>query len=218
MSEASAADLPIRCGLAATNLTDAGRPDLDPEEDLAATFDAVTLMLGLENQGEGQLFVTTRRVIWARSAGDSAYGVHFTSLVIHAVASASEEFPRDNIYIQLDGPESVEDDTQDSTPEVRLVPSDESTVASIFQALCEGAAANPDSDMEDDEGDFFFDQDEINQGAAKAEGDGHAEMLDRFDAMLQAPSNGAASIHPNQFEDADSSSEDGHGCPCHPRR
>lgn len=31
-------------------------------------------------------------------------------------------------------------------------------VAAIFQALCDGAAANPDEDMEDDEGDFFFDQ------------------------------------------------------------
>ena len=31
-------------------------------------------------------------------------------------------------------------------------------VAAIFQALCDGAAANPDEDMEDDEGDFYFDQ------------------------------------------------------------
>ena len=31
-------------------------------------------------------------------------------------------------------------------------------VPAIFQALCDGAAANPDEDIEDDEGDFFFDQ------------------------------------------------------------
>ena len=28
----------------------------------------------------------------------------------------------------------------------------------IFQALCEGALANPDPDAEEDEGDFFYDE------------------------------------------------------------
>ena len=31
-------------------------------------------------------------------------------------------------------------------------------VNAIFQALCDGAVANPDPDAEDDEGDFFFDE------------------------------------------------------------
>lgn len=31
-------------------------------------------------------------------------------------------------------------------------------VDAIFQALCEGALANPDPDAADDEGDFFFDE------------------------------------------------------------
>jgi Regulator of volume decrease after cellular swelling len=31
-------------------------------------------------------------------------------------------------------------------------------VDAIFQALCEGALANPDPDAEEDEGDFFYDE------------------------------------------------------------
>lgn len=31
-------------------------------------------------------------------------------------------------------------------------------VDGVFQALCEGALANPDLDAEEDEGDFFFDE------------------------------------------------------------
>lgn len=217
MSQISASDLPTRCGLAATNLTDARRPDLDPEEELASTFDCITLMIGLETQGEGQLFVTSRRMIWAGAS--TAFGVQFTSLIMHAVASASEEFPHDSIYLQLDGAEVFDDDREDSSPQVRLVSSQESVVSSIFQALCDGAVANPDSDVEDDEGDFFFDQDEINRGAAQANNNSHADMLNRFDAMLQMPGDQAVSSDPQQFDDADSSSDDGHaGCPCHPRR
>ncbi len=31
-------------------------------------------------------------------------------------------------------------------------------VDAVFQALCDGAAANPDPDAEDDEGDFYYDE------------------------------------------------------------
>lgn len=34
-------------------------------------------------------------------------------------------------------------------------------VETIFAALCECASKNPDPDQEDDEGEFFFDEDEV---------------------------------------------------------
>ena len=36
-----------------------------------------------------------------------------------------------------------------------------SAVEAIFTALCECASKNPDPDQEDDEGEFFFDEDEV---------------------------------------------------------
>ncbi len=56
----------------------------------------------------------------------SAMAVPFTGLIMHAVASASEEFPRDSIYMQLDGAQAPLDDADDAAPEVRLVPADAS--------------------------------------------------------------------------------------------
>lgn len=53
------------------------------------------------------------------------YSVCFTDIMMHAVASASDCFPRPSIYMQLDGVESPDDEDSDgAAPEVRLVPSD----------------------------------------------------------------------------------------------
>lgn len=167
-----------------------------------------------------------RRVIWVggSNAGGQqrpSYSVHFTDIVMHAVASPSEIFSRHSIYMQLDGAQSADeqDGGDDAAPEVRLAPSELSqsefvralhciashrkpcsstaqmfflhthmfcthtavspkttslcfseanillAVDAIFQALCEGALANPDPDAEDDEGDFFFD--EVNLSASR---------------------------------------------------
>lgn len=75
----------------------------------------------------------------------------------------------------------------------------------VFQALCVGAEANPD-DVDEDEGDFFYDEDEVNAGL-------DADALVRLQALedrLQLPS--ASEFEeliagdPERFEDAD---EDG---------
>ena len=74
-----------------------------------------------------------RQVIWACSQMSSAMAVPFTGLIMHAVASASEAFPRDSIYMQLDGAQAPLDDADDAAPEVRLVPSDASAGVSLLQ-------------------------------------------------------------------------------------
>lgn len=42
--------------------------------------------------------------------------------------------------------------------------------------------------------------------------------LTYLDELIALWSLQAVSSDPQQFDDADSSSDDGHGCPCHPRR
>lgn len=57
-------------------------------------------------------------------------------------------------------------------------------VDAIFEALCAGAEANPD-DMEEDHGDFFFDQAEVQAGM---ENDEDAQQrLAAFEDRLQLP-------------------------------
>ena len=166
-----------------------------------------------------------RRVVWvgggAGAAQPPSYSVHFVDIMMHALASPSEDFSRHSIYMQLDGAQPADDEDGDDRgpPEVRLVPAESSqsahddqhvftyiqgtvlmcrctlpmcwspgqavirlavlnlaapteqrslpcptavsmvyAVEAIFQALCEGALANPDPDAEDDEGEFFYDE------------------------------------------------------------
>jgi Regulator of volume decrease after cellular swelling len=57
-----------------------------------------------------------------------SHGVHFTDIMMHALASPSEDFPRHSIYMQLDGAQAADDqDGSDAVPpEVRLVPAEPS--------------------------------------------------------------------------------------------
>lgn len=73
-----------------------------------------------------------RRVIWvggsnASGAQQPSYSVHFTDIMMHAVASPSEAFLRHSIYMQLDDAQSADDEDSDGgAPEVRLAPADPS--------------------------------------------------------------------------------------------
>jgi hypothetical protein len=72
----------------------------------------------------------------------------------HAIARAgtSDEFANSCIYCQLESEDVVE---------LRLVPEDASSVDNIYREMTECAALNPDT-VEEDEGDFFYDHDEVN--------------------------------------------------------
>jgi hypothetical protein len=56
-------------------------------------------------------------------------------------------------------------------------------VDAIFEALCDGAEANPDA-MDDDEGNFFYDQAEVSAGMDE----GVQERLAALEDRLQLPS------------------------------
>ncbi len=60
MASEAAMDLARRCGLAAAELDQLGKPSLGDEEQLQHSFESVSLMLGVEDQGAGTLFVTSR--------------------------------------------------------------------------------------------------------------------------------------------------------------
>ena len=98
--------------------------------------------------------------------------------MIHAISRD----PKPCIYLQLDddsegdfigaadGAQALaeeaeeEEEAEEVTPELRIVPSDPSVVEEIFRVLCECAALNPDPQGEDDEGEFYFDEDEVIKG------------------------------------------------------
>ena len=81
------------------------------------------------------VFVPNRQVVWVGGAMRPRYSfsVHFTDIMMHAVASPSEDFARPSLYMQLDGAQpSEEDDGDGAAPEVRLVPGDDSQSAKLL--------------------------------------------------------------------------------------
>eukprot|EP00242_Pyramimonas_sp_CCMP2087_P009216 CAMPEP_0198209434 /NCGR_PEP_ID=MMETSP1445-20131203/15818_1 /TAXON_ID=36898 /ORGANISM="Pyramimonas sp., Strain CCMP2087" /LENGTH=217 /DNA_ID=CAMNT_0043883205 /DNA_START=119 /DNA_END=772 /DNA_ORIENTATION=+ len=139
----------------------------------------------------GALYVTTRRVFWLSDTdAPNGFSITFHNIAMHAISRDPESFPHSCIYMQIDtgelyeSDEEEEEEGQEIITELRIVPSTDESLETVFQALCDCAALNPDPEVEGDdaEGDFFFDEDEIHEGA---EGDEREEMLNRFDEMLQ---------------------------------
>lgn len=82
-----------------------------------------------------------RRVVWvggSNAGGEQrpSYSVHFTDIMMHAVASPSDAFAQHSIYMQLDGAQSADDEDGDAAaPEVRLAPADPAHSASCCLLL-----------------------------------------------------------------------------------
>ena len=140
--------------------------------------------------------MTGTRILWlpADRAGEG-WGVRFSHISWHAVCRDQEAVPRPCVYCQLD--------REDEVSEVMVIPEDEEQLGALFKIFCEGVAANPpeggdaDEDDEGDEGELFYNEEEVELGARQA------EMLDRFDAMLSVP----AAFEEGQFDDAEQDDE-----------
>lgn len=176
----------------------AGGPvlDKDADEEMHLTQPGVCLCFGDESEPNhpGTLYITTRSVHWLSDTDmGKGFKTAFRSITMHAVSRDTETFPHACIYMQVESGESAgayeeeEDEEADGTLELRIVPADAACLEAVFQALCDCAALNPDADDEDgdEEGGFFCNEEEILAGAG---GDERADILSRFDAMLQIPS------------------------------
>eukprot|EP00884_Botryococcus_braunii_P009633 jgi/Botrbrau1/18671/Bobra.0386s0001.4 len=186
-------------------------------ETLVSFYPDVSLVLGEKlNQGPGKVYVTSRRIIWLSQVGpEHGCYVAFPSISVHAtVRDCKDDADRPYIYLQLEpfpdaAPSSNEEDENlDMSPEVRLVPSDPGCLQSIFEAMCEAAANNPDPGLEEDEGDFIYDAN-IEMGCSEAQ---REAMLARLEGLLEVPGEDAVEElivnDPSRFEDPDNE-EDG---------
>lgn len=214
------------------SLTEDKQPVLNAEEEeqLSCSYSSVELVVGDPGSsvGTGSVFVTTRRLVWVpdsssggAAASSSSIACSYKQISMHAVARDTEAFPKPCVYIQLDegsvgmGAEAEEDEgeeqEEEESAELRLVPAQDSEVESLFQAVCDASALNPDSDMEEEAGaQLFFDEAEVLAGlpddqraallAARAE---EAMVLDGVDELMAQD--------PERFEDEDDFEEEGEG-------
>mmetsp|Transcript_42580 Transcript_42580/g.109006 ORF Transcript_42580/g.109006 Transcript_42580/m.109006 type:complete len:224 (-) Transcript_42580:473-1144(-) len=174
----------------------------------------VTLLIGASrDEGVGNLLITTKRLLWTSNTDQSkAFSVGYKAIIVHAISRDVQSFDRPCIYVQLDeeyGDDQGDDDEEEgagesAVSELRLAPADPDHLEHIFQAMSECAAMNPDSDMDDDEGEFFYNEDEVAAGADPAQ---RETMLAHYDSILRGPEDDdleeLMGDDPERFDDAE---------------
>ncbi|KAN0014782.1 hypothetical protein ACTFIU_001100 [Dictyostelium citrinum] len=151
------------------------------DEEVFFDLDNTTIYIGSQSLGEGHIYVTNKNVHWISKNNITLYTFNFYSIGLNAVFSKTEEFPS-SVYCQVDEIITVDDNNENNNnnenkmknqedeedeeenngdidddvyTEIRFIPSEESKIHSIYDALCKGALLNPDSE-DDDEGDFYY--------------------------------------------------------------
>ncbi|PRP85635.1 hypothetical protein PROFUN_06424 [Planoprotostelium fungivorum] len=122
----------------------------------------VRLIFGTgKDEGTGQFYLTNQRAVWIADAteGEKAgWHIDFYHITCHAVAKANsfDGQTQDCIYCQLDNEE-------EDYYEMRVIPTEgtATTLSTLYKAFCDVAEMNPDPE-EEGEGDFIFNEEEVN--------------------------------------------------------
>ncbi|CAI5474604.1 unnamed protein product, partial [Closterium sp. Yama58-4] len=168
-----------------------GGPVLEPGEEgepgevLLHSQPDVGLVLGESDVDEsGNLYITSKRVVWHSTHSPHGIAVSLVDLSMHAISRDLEAYPRPCIYTQAVSlvDLSVHAISRDLeaypkpciytqhlslVSEMRLVPRDEAALDAIFKALCDSAALNPDPEgaEQEGEGDWYYNEDEVLRNA-----------------------------------------------------
>lgn len=152
-----------------------GNPPLsDDDEQLLQQYPDVLLTLGNDiEQGVGKLFITSRcvgghhvthtlytpsprRVVWlSEEHQQRGIAIPFADIAMHALCSDTSSFPRPCVYAQLQSgfaDEASDDEAEGGdASELQFSPQDVGAVLEpMFKAFCDGAAMNPDEDLQGD--------------------------------------------------------------------
>jgi hypothetical protein len=101
------------------------------------------LQIGARHFGEGMIKITNRRILFE---GSTSIGFDYRSMVMHAITG--DDQCGKYIFVQL---LSDEDEDQEAEDEIiKLIPSDESVVETMFSKINEMSALNPDEEEIDD--------------------------------------------------------------------
>ena len=166
-----------------------------------ASFEAVRLVLqdNWEDKGVGAFEVGEEEVVWRHDGTeDSVVRFNFKEISLSAIAdcpvpacgdgSSSQECGRQCLYLQIDGEEEAcfdGSETGDDDNEFRsvyLIPAEgEDVLDMMFKSMCDGALRNPDSDVDDEQGGFFFDM----ASAVTSSFEESVSIEDDLDALVQ---------------------------------
>ncbi|CAI5975175.1 unnamed protein product [Closterium sp. NIES-65] len=167
----------------------------------------VGLVLGESDVDEsGNLYITSKRVIWHSTHTPHGIAVSLVDLSMHAISRDLEAYPKPCIYTQPlyythkpqtpagDGKDEEEGENKCVLSRLIQPPSIQflliiplvlqvDTVDAIFKALCDSAALNPDPEgaEQEGEGDWYYNEDEVlsNARVLLPEGDPDEERAEK---------------------------------------
>ena len=126
-----------------------GNVELTEDENPPVLVTGGSLHVGQTHLEEGRIIITARRILF--ESINVAIGFDYRSMVMHAITSDEQTGGgRRYIFVQLLADEDEDQEAEDEI--IKLIPSDESLVETLFSTINEMSALNPDeADIEDEE-------------------------------------------------------------------
>ncbi|TFK27124.1 hypothetical protein FA15DRAFT_636074 [Coprinopsis marcescibilis] len=139
------------------------------EENVSVTLDPPVDGFSEQDAASGTLLVLTSVLAFVSATG-RAFQVEYPSITLHAISRGGT---RPSVYCQLDedsetqeptsgsatngGNEDVAEQEYSDVRELSIIPSDPTSLDSIFEALSKCASLHPDKMSDDEDGDAFID-------------------------------------------------------------
>ncbi|XP_007552416.1 methylosome subunit pICln isoform X2 [Poecilia formosa] len=168
-----------------------------PTEGVRHEQAATTAVLDGQRLGCGTLYVAETRLSWFDGSG-LGFSLEYPSIGLHAISRDVSAYPQEHLYVMVNGKLSGEneaemaekgagddgndsggssdgddDDDEGMITEIRFVPTDKTSLESMFSAMCECQALHPDPDDEDSDNDFEGEEYDVEEAEAEH---GHADI------------------------------------------
>uniref|UniRef100_A0A3P9PUZ9 Methylosome subunit pICln n=1 Tax=Poecilia reticulata TaxID=8081 RepID=A0A3P9PUZ9_POERE len=137
-----------------------------PTEGVRHEQAATTAVLDGQRLGCGTLYVAETRLSWFDGSG-LGFSLEYPSIGLHAISRDVSAYPQEHLYVMVNGKlsgkgevclkylsDGDDDDDEGMITEIRFVPTDKTSLESMFSAMCECQALHPDPDDEDSDNDF----------------------------------------------------------------
>jgi len=200
-----------------------------PESPILHEQQNTRAVLDKRDLGVGTVYVSERTLCWKKYEG-AGFCIEYPHISMHAITTDQSIYPSQCIFIMIDGVmrlpgdpeehhERNEDDDSSSesdTTELVLVPTDTTSIDTIYNALNQCQLLNPDpDDMIDEEENVYEDAEdyleEITNNRINNLGAGGDTEMNNLSSQLQnhyihsnqSYGNGDQNFDDDQFEDAD---------------
>ncbi|KAL1517814.1 hypothetical protein ABEB36_001537 [Hypothenemus hampei] len=186
----------------------------------------IRAVLDKKDFGLGTLFISESLLCW-QEKDDIGFCIPYSDITLHAISKDENVYPKECIYIMLDGrlnmpgdePQNTEDDnsgsdeeSESNCSELILIPNEENadTISGIYEAIKVCQELNPDpEDMEEDDDNLYADaEDEFYE-----EEEGHYVIQERgaaIDELSTRMENNSVDVNyvqngndEDEFQDAD---------------